>query len=637
MHKVLSAIILLLSVCLAKFSIAQTNLVPNPSFEDYTTCPIGPSEIYQATPWTQPTSEGTSDYFNVCNQSPFPFPVPIPGFGAPVGVPYNSLGEQQANTDSAYAGFFSVESAVDDGYREYVQVPLSEPMQPGENYCVQFYLSLGDNSTNATNGIGAYFSTSVVTATGSGILPYTPQFRTTDPIEDKDNWVEVNGSILATQAYTYLTIGNFDALGTSTITTVPTNIDTSSPLPSLPIPGAYYYIDDVYVGAGSCPNVCGVAIEANTTEVTCGQSDGSASIDVTGGSGNYSYMWSTGDTTASIDNLSQGVYSVTVTDSLGCDVVQYVSLSENTTLDISLSGTDAGCNTTGSAVVDITGGTTPYQITWENNETTSSIEDLSPGIYTVTVIDGEGCSLSDSVEIESVTSFTIIETINHADCSGSNNGSIGVVPSGGNPPYSYSWSTGESVGSISGLGAGQYTVTVTDGAGCVGQETYTVQAGGSFTATINSNGNVLTSSSASSYQWYHNGSPIAGATGQTYTITESGSYWVVATDGSGCEATSNILELTFNSIGDELPGISLTVYPNPSNGVFVLQIEAVSAQDLNLKVRNYLGQELHAQDISLGTGNTNVDLTLNDLAAGPYLLELQSGEHRTVRRIFVVK
>lgn len=637
MRKPIHVLILLLLGIFAKFSFAQNNLVPNPSFEDYSTCPTASSEIHVATPWIQTGGSVGADYFNVCNQPALPFP--IPGFGAPVGVPSNLLGNQDARTDSGYAGFFTVESNPDNGSREYIQVPLTEPMERGTNYCVQFYVSLSDNSSNASDGLSAYFTTSQVPSGSGNALVYPAQFRSNTVITDKENWVEVSGNFLAADSYQYLTLGNFDAVGTTNVVTAPASTDTTSPVPSLPMPGAYYYIDDVYVGEGSCPNICGLALEATTTPVTCGESDGSINIITSGGSGNFTYQWSTGATSASINNLSDGIYSVTVSDPQGCDVTQYVLLTQDTDLEIEVSGTDATCTEGGTASVDITGGTSPYQIMWENSQTTEEVFDLPAGTHSVTVIDEEGCSKIDSIEVAAAAPIGLSETITDIACDDtSNSGAIGIVPVGGNPPYEYMWSNGSTAGAQINLYSGVYTVTVTDNGGCSVTETYSIGSGG-LSPVISQSGNTLISTQgASTYQWYHNGNPIQGATSPEYTITESGTYWVVVSDGSGCEVTSNVIETTYSGIEEDgISGLDLSIYPNPNNGLFVLNIEANKKHQLNLLLRNYTGQVVYEQKVNVEAGNSSTTINVDKLAGDTYLMELQDEKARTTRRVVILK
>ncbi len=639
MRKLLPVYILLLPTLSAELSISQ-NLVSNPSFEFYTSCPVATSELGVATPWTQP-SGGTPDYFNVCNTSPFPFPVPVPNL-APVGVPINSLGIQHARTDSAYAGFFSVESNPDDGYREYAQVPLDSALTVGENYCVQFYVSLSDNSVNATDAIGGLFSINPTFVSGSGIIAGSPHVVSSGVIDEKQEWVEVSGNFIASQAYTHLTIGNFNDIGTTTIITSTAQADTvAGGFPALPLPGAYYYLDDVYVGEGTCPNFCNISAEVAVIEATCGQADGGANVIVSGGSGNFTYIWNTGATSANLANVAADIYSVTISDTTGgCDVTQFVMVTEDTDLEIALTGEDVTCSGNGSAEVTISGGVSPYQIMWENSATTDSIGNLPVGIYSVSVMDSAGCSLSDSVEIGSAATFDITPTITHASCDGTTPGSIGVAPSGGSPPYTYSWSTGSSNAIQYNLSGGTYTVTVTDGGGCSIIESYTVNSGNSLSVSITNNGNTLEADApnAVSYQWYYGGNPIQGATQSTYTITQSGVYWVVVTDANGCELESEPIETSFIDGVEELEGVNeISIYPNPSSGIIYAALDVTHHQKLTISLINAVGQEVISETFNTTTGKKQIELNVEGYADGAYILKVSNAKSSVYRKVIVNK
>lgn len=640
MRKFLSVYILLLIMFFAEYSIAQ-NLVPNPSFETYTTCPVATSEITVATPWAQPTA-GTSDYFNVCNQSPFPFPIPVPGL-APVGVPSNSFGYQQAHTDSAYAGFISVGGPSDDGEREYVRVALSSPLAEGEDYCVRFYVSLADNASVATNGIGAMLSRNPSYVSTTGTIPGIAQVMSTNVIDEKIDWVEISGNFIALEPYTHVTIGNLKPAGATTVATSIAPADTiSGGFPPTPLPLAYYYMDDVYVGSGVCPNLCGVSSNSNVTLETCGMADASAWVDVNGGSGNYTYLWSNGATNDSISGLAHGVHSVTITDLQGgCDVVQHVLIKQDTDLEIAVNSTDVNCQSNGSAEVLISGGTSPYQIQWENSATTDNITNLPLGTYTVVVYDEAGCVMIDSAFVDTLPSFSITPTITHASCDGTSPGSIGVAPSGGTPPYTYSWSTGSSNAIQYNLSGGTYTVTVSDGSNCSITESYIVNSGTSLNVTVTVNGNTLeaTSVAAVSYQWYFNGNLIQGATQDTYTITQSGVYWVVVTDTNGCELQSNAIETSYtNSAINELEGVNdINIYPNPSSGILYLALDITHDQKLSIKLVNMVGQVLIFETFNATAGKKLVEFDATDFANGAYFMEVNNTKSSIYKKLIINK
>ncbi len=227
---------IVMAVAFALFSSATVqaqNLVPNDSFESYTVCPTGLSQLNLATPWASP-STASPDYYNVCA-----------GSSTNVGVPANDFGSQAPNAGNAYAGF--ILRPVNE-YREYLQIPLTAPLLANVTCDVSFYVSLSDESQWAIDKIGAYLSAGLVgpVATSSP-LPYTPQIA--NPvgtyITDKLGWTLISGTYIATGGEDHLVIGNF--------------VDNASTTPITGLggfyPGSYYYIDDVAVTCGRCDHL----------------------------------------------------------------------------------------------------------------------------------------------------------------------------------------------------------------------------------------------------------------------------------------------------------------------------------------------------------------------------------------------
>ncbi|MEL6837618.1 MAG: SprB repeat-containing protein, partial [Bacteroidota bacterium] len=170
-----------------------------------------------------------------------------------------------------------------------------------------------------------------------------------------------------------------------------------------------------------------------------GAATGSIDLMVVGGTGPYTYLWSTGATTQDLTGLNAGTYSVVVTDANGCTDTESFTIGEPTTLEINIAGTvteDADCNgaTTGSIDLAVSGGTAPYTYAWSNNATTQDISDLAAGTYTVTVTDANGCTDSASFIIEEPSTLEIDLVASskvNVDCNGT---AIGIR-------YGYSIST----------------------------------------------------------------------------------------------------------------------------------------------------------------------------------------------------
>ncbi|MFN5442752.1 MAG: YCF48-related protein, partial [Crocinitomicaceae bacterium] len=188
--------------------------------------------------------------------------------------------------------------------------------------------------------------------------------------------------------------------------------------------------------------------------------NGTATVVPTGGTPNYSYLWSTGATTSSIKGITKGTYSVLTTDSKGCQykslflvdstgVIPPCSLIVNSTI------TNEKCNgdATGYISLDVTGGIAPYTYRWDNNSNLNVITGLTGGSYGVTIIDSKGCSVYRNYTL---LSPKIINTkVDVEDCEAR----VEVV--GGIPSYSYLWSNGSTVANER-LSIGQHTLKVTD-------------------------------------------------------------------------------------------------------------------------------------------------------------------------------
>ena len=125
--------------------------------------------------------------------------------------------------------------------------------------------------------------------------------------------------------------------------------------------------------------------------------------------------------------------------------------------------------------LSVTGNTGSYSVLWNTSAITDTIVNLPVGNYMVTVTDNiSGCIYTHTFNISNSGYFTITDVINHASCSGCNDGSINITINGSGTTYTYLWSNGATTQDISGVVPGTYTVTVTDSWGCSLVETYIV-------------------------------------------------------------------------------------------------------------------------------------------------------------------
>jgi hypothetical protein len=217
---------------------------------------------------------------------------------------------------------------------------------------------------------------------------------------------------------------------------------------------------------------------SKTDATTIGGADGTASVIATGGTAPYTYLWSNGETTASISGLTAGTYTVTVTDLNGCTANCSVTVQEpGCNLSANATGTNVSCNagTDGTAAATASGNLVPVTYLWSNGETTASITGLVAGTYTVTVTETPTCTAVASYTVTEPTLLDAACTKTDATTIGGAEGTASVIATGGTAPYTYLWSNGETTASITGLTAGTYTVTVTDLNGCTANCMVTVQ------------------------------------------------------------------------------------------------------------------------------------------------------------------
>ena len=213
------------------------NLVPNPSFENFTSCPTA-AQFSKLTPWCG--LAGGEDAYNTCYNS-------IGGMGpGGVGIPYTFFGFQYPRTGNGIGS--CVINAIGLGgqdKREYIHVPLTKPLQAGKTYCGMMYLNLYNPSKYTADRVGMYFSSNPFACNQAFPTPQTipplnviPQIANAvgNFITDTLNWTEVSGSFTAVGNEQYLTIGNFyNDAATNTVVVNPSSGYTVT----------YFLIDDV--------------------------------------------------------------------------------------------------------------------------------------------------------------------------------------------------------------------------------------------------------------------------------------------------------------------------------------------------------------------------------------------------------
>lgn len=375
--------------------------------------------------------------------------------------------------------------------------------------------------------------------------------------------------------------------------------------------------------------------------------DATICVNVAGGVGPFNYIWiGGGPATPCWAGVGAGNYLVVVFDvgqgNTPCNTS--IVVNEPTPLTLfSWSGNNPSCNGAcdGTATPIIIGGQPPYSYNWSTGETTPTASLLCVGQNTCTITDANGCSFDTTFFILTPTPVQPNVTTTDATCFGVCNGTADSDPSGGNgAPYTFSWNPGgATTDTISGLCAGNYTVTVLDQDGCIGTQMVTINEPIPITINLTGTTNLVCNGICSgsitvnptnglppySYQWFNatTGLPI-GQTGATATGLCAGTYYVIVTDAGTCfiqsatftvtqptvvTATATSTNATCNNLCNG------TLSSNPSGGVPGYTITWINA----------------VTTLPIGNGSP-----LNNVCDGTYFAEVQDANGCIINTNIVV-
>ncbi|HSY76558.1 MAG TPA: T9SS type A sorting domain-containing protein [Bacteroidia bacterium] len=308
------------------------------------------------------------------------------------------------------------------------------------------------------------------------------------------------------------------------------------------------------LGIGTANAGGGMLTLSSTTfpATSCGTlgANGAIEITATGGVSPYTYQWSNGQTTATAIHLAAGSYTCTVTDSVGHTASINKLVQNSTRAAVITSQTNPQCNGAGwgTATVILKNGVYPCGYTWSNGQTTSTASLLTPGTYTVTVVDNFGCGGATRVTITQPAVLTTSSSTTTTSACNQSTGSATITATGGTAPYTYSWApSGGTSALATNLAAGSYTCTIRDHNGCGATNSKIVQNTGAV-ISINGQTNVLCNGSSNgaakvtmtggtapyTYLW------SSGATTSIATNLAANTYTVTITDNNGCEGLTRV-------------------------------------------------------------------------------------------------
>jgi len=536
---------------------AQYNLVPNPSFEDYNSCPVSISgfDFYAdayVDDWYS-AGGGTSDYFNACADG-----------GTMVDVPDNLFTDfQPAHTGVGYGGFWV--NLYDNNtfiYREYCQAELLAPLVAGECYYVEFWSAPATTSDifgdihGTSDAIGALLSTEKLGDPADyGVLPGDPQVdnnATGNYINPPGAWTKVSGFITAEGGEDWIVIGNFHS--DDEVECVPY---TGGPEDITPL--VYLFVDDVLVTPVDSMTYLPDTISCNPVELIAPD-------------GAISYLWNTGETTASITVSVTGTYWVeielpcaTITDTAFVQIVADSTYITNS--DIEICFTELPYTLTGDPAYD--------GYLWNTGETTSSINIADGGIYVLTGY--SDCAIFvDSFSVSVIPPATDLPDLGNdtliciAEWSLPLSGPAGFA--------SYLWSTGDTTQQVIITEAGIITLQVTSTCETL-YDTITITEDPYLLATMDLGEDLILCPPAGiteyildpatdipTYTW------STGETTETISVDEAGTYFV--TYESLCRTIADTIAITtcteiavpgaFSPNGDGTNDVFTVIAPDPS-------------------------------------------------------------------------
>ncbi|MBC8047974.1 MAG: gliding motility-associated C-terminal domain-containing protein, partial [Fimbriimonadaceae bacterium] len=487
---------------------AQVNLVPNPSFEDYIDCPYGfdgffgsESTFYIVDQWMRPSS-GTSDLFNSCAS-----------VGSGMNVPDAFFGYRYAHTGEGYAGMYTVIS----GYREYIQTRLTDTLEAGKCYYIEYWVAPGFkvesgyyyNLTTDEFGLNIsderYFD-----EFDYGVIDIEANLENPEGyfLTDTVNWNKTGGFYTAEGGEEWIILGNFKDDGD----TDPILIDSAYE-DFAALSYGYFFVDDVMVTPADS------AIYINDTSLC------SLTYTILGPVGGDSYLWSTGDTTLNITVTETGFYWLDISTPCGIlsdtAFINFVTVAEEYM----------------SEEVEVCSTSFPYELSapsgysewlWDSGETTESITVNEPGIYIVTSAVECG-TLTDTIYVTTTSLPSLFIGNDSLICADQ---PWNILLSANNEFSSYEWNTGETTQSITITGAGIYSVNASTACGTVLDEIeftsnplegIVVDLGNDIALCPNYSNNSVTFTAPDdlpTYFWN------TGSTEQSITVSDPGTYWV---------------------------------------------------------------------------------------------------------------
>jgi gliding motility-associated-like protein len=392
------------------------------------------------------------------------------------------------------------------------------------------------------------------------------------------------------------------------------------------------------------------SVDAIVTNADCQDSaNGQIDLEVAGGDNPYSYVWKNevGQTISQDEDpadLAPGMYTVSITESSGNVLVRQIEVFASSSLDVEIdvqsnfNGFAVSCPDANDGAVSATAinGSGTYTYEWVRDDVMISMDanltNAGPGIYELTAIDGNGCSITKQITLTSPPRVNLNASTRDVSCNGARDGEVVIIASGGGgSSFTYDWSNGAQGARVSFLPKGEFSVTVTDQNNCSVSGTYNIDEPEPLAVEVettpanegcNGTATAMVSGGTAPYTYVWN----AGLSNEaTQTNLCAGEYNVIVRDANGC---SNDEAPALLSIKDRtFPCIESSVVITPDgdglNEVFMINcIEELSNN--TVQIYNRWGQLVYERDDYDNTWN-GVTTNGDELPDGPYYYIIEWG------------
>lgn len=343
-----------------------------------------------------------------------------------------------------------------------------------------------------------------------------------------------------------------------------------------------------------------------------------------------SYLWSTGDTTSTVDSLAPGTYTVTTTSSQGGSIVDTIIITEPPVPDFNLPGDTNICD--GSAIIiDAGAGWNSYA--WSTGQVTQTFLTTMPGTYSCTVTDSANCPAVDSMEVGEAESPDVDLGADTTVCDTT------YFLNAFNPGATYLWSDGSTGASIDATSTGTYSVTVTSSEGCEQSDLMNltmfppavVDLGDDITLCYLFNGTALLNAGAgfASYLWSNGATSTTLLVGSGVNSPGQEAISVLVTTDDGCEGMDTVIVTYSQCVGiDEANEAEVSLFPNPAQDLVQIQSNLNISQ---IDVLDLTGKLVITEQY--GNSRNNIDFDLSEIEPGTYFIRVQGSESTALERI----